>query len=108
MEISDIARRIVQEEREAYCENELGWDRDKVVRLMAPPAAWIQRAVERALRESPECSRPCPLGDALNSLIGLLVEVDDLLPRISSGDPMAPALADWLRRVRGELRGGAA
>ena len=66
MEISDIARRIVQEEREAYCENELGWDRDKVIRLMAPPAAWIQRAVERALRECPVCSRSNQLGEALN------------------------------------------
>lgn len=61
--IADIARRIVQEEREAYCADELGWDREKVVRLMTPPAIWIQRAVERALRERPVCSRPDPLGE---------------------------------------------
>jgi hypothetical protein len=30
----------------------------------------------------------------------LLVEALDLVPRISDDDPMAPALAEWCKRVR--------
>lgn len=33
----------------------------------------------------------------------LLSEALDLVPRISGDDPMAPALADWLRKVKAAL-----
>ena len=66
-DLTTHARRIVQEEREAYCREELGWDSDKASRLLTPPATWIQHAVERALRECPVCSGPDPIAEALNS-----------------------------------------
>lgn len=65
--IAEIARRIVQEELAAYCTDELGWGIDKLNSTAYQPSIWIQRAVERALRECPACSRPDPLGEALNS-----------------------------------------
>lgn len=37
-------------------------------------------------------------------LVEQLQEVDDLLPRINDDDPMAPALRDWLRKVRETMR----
>lgn len=33
----------------------------------------------------------------------LLDEAIDLVPRISDDDPMAPALADWVRKVRAAM-----
>ncbi len=64
--IEDIARRIVQEELAAYCTDELGWGIDKLNSTAYQPSIWIQRAVERALRECPVCSRSNQLGEALN------------------------------------------
>lgn len=75
--IEDIARRIIKEERDAYCVDELGWDREKVVLMMAPPATWIQRAVERALRECPVCSRSNQLGEALNDQAEELIRISE-------------------------------
>lgn len=60
-----------------------GWSDEKIAALTQPPADWII--------------------DAMDLLVELLQEADDLVPRISSGDPMAPALADWLRSVRNAL-----
>lgn len=37
-------------------------------------------------------------------LRALLVEALDLVPRISDDDPMAPALADWCRKVRATIQ----
>jgi hypothetical protein len=37
-------------------------------------------------------------------LLEALREGDDLVPRIAGDDPMVPALADWLRRVRATLK----
>lgn len=61
-----------------------GWAHEKVAAFTQPPADWIIDAVARPF--------------------DLLIEVDDLLPRISGDDPMAPALADWLRRVRSIMK----
>lgn len=38
-----------------------------------------------------------------DDLVEALRESTDLVPRISGDDPMAPALADWLRNVRAVL-----
>ena len=64
-----------------------GWPPEKVTAFTHPPADWLI--------------------DAVGQMVDLLIEVDDLLPRISGDDPMAPALADWLRRVRAVLKGAA-
>ena len=47
--IEDIARRIIKEERDAYCVDELGWDREKVVLMMAPTINAEKFSLKRVL-----------------------------------------------------------
>lgn len=39
-------------------------------------------------------------------LVDLLEEGDDLLPRMSDDDPMAPAISEWWAKVRAKLQEG--
>ena len=66
-DLTTHARRIVQEERAAYFSVAHGVDGEMLSRIIAPIPDWIERAVERALRECPVCSGPNPIGEALNS-----------------------------------------
>ena len=80
----EVATALLFKVRAYWLKSVEGWSDEKIVALTQPPADWIIEAVDL--------------------LVELLQEADDLVPRISSGDPMAPALADWLRDVRDALK----
>lgn len=52
------------------------------------------------LNRSEELEANAKLIAAAPSQHDLLIEALDLVPRIGDDDPMAPALADWCRRVK--------
>ena len=80
----EVATALLFKFRAAWLKSVDGWSDEKIAALTQPPADWIIEAVQW--------------------LVDFLQEADDLVPRISSGDPMAPALADWLRDVRDALK----
>lgn len=45
----------------------------------------------------------CYAANRFPEVVKLLAEADDLLPRINEDDPMGPALAEWLSKIRAIL-----
>lgn len=60
-------------------------------------------ASANALARNSQAESNARLIAAAPDLLALLQEADDLLPRVSEDDPIASALADWMRKARAAI-----